>query len=142
MEVRDLRRKLPNYSRFSWKKTNGTDPASVWGIWKDVIFGVENIVSVDNLPYDIDIVDGSLIGVLASRSIWNYSDTLFLLQDNSQICCLHNFPGTLWRHLLYCVRNSSEELRTCRDIWRPAKIELEMSSQRLRITSGEHCLTN
>ena len=47
---------------------------------------VENIVRADIYFNDIDIVDGSMIGELARRSVGKHSNTVRLLRYNKHIC--------------------------------------------------------
>ena len=49
------------------------------------IAAVENIVPADVFLYDIDIVQGSMIGELARRSVGKDSNTVRLLRCNSHI---------------------------------------------------------
>ena len=51
---------------------------------------VEDIVRVDIFLYDLDLVDGSVIGELARRSVGKHSNTLRLLRYNSHICHVSN----------------------------------------------------
>ena len=67
MEMTDSGSKLPSYLIFSGKKLLGvilqTFEVFIWRILQ-----VEDIVQADNFLYHIDLVDGTKIGELATRS--------------------------------------------------------------------------
>ena len=68
------------------EKTGGTDPANFRGIRIKGIALVEDIVQADFFLYDIDIVNGSMIGDLARMSVRRDSNTVRLLRSSSYIC--------------------------------------------------------
>ena len=96
------------------------EAATFKGVCMDDIPTVEDLTSVNIFLYDIDIVDGTLVGELARRSIQKHSNTVRLLRYNSHICyianiqtlfnafrcptcdCFFNRPGNLERHLTTC----------------------------------------
>ena len=47
---------------------------------------VENLLTLNILLYDIDIVDGNIVGELARRSVQRYENTVRLLRSNNHIC--------------------------------------------------------
>ena len=47
---------------------------------------VEDLVSLNILLYDKDIVDGSIVGKLARRSMQRYKNTVRRLKYNNHIC--------------------------------------------------------
>ena len=47
---------------------------------------VEDLLTLNNLLYDIDIVDGNIVGELARRSVQKYENTVRLLRYNNHIC--------------------------------------------------------
>ena len=51
---------------------------------------VEDLLTLSTLLYDIDIVDGHIIGELARRSVQKYKDRVRLLRYNNQICYVNN----------------------------------------------------
>ena len=55
----------------------------------DILF-VEDLLTLNILLYDMDIVDGSLIGELARQSVQKYEITVRLLRYNNQICYVNN----------------------------------------------------
>ena len=83
MEMRDSRKKHPKYSIQSSKKTSGTDPASFRGVCMEDIAAVEDFVQADIFLYDIDNVDGSMLGELVRRTVGEHSEIVRLLRYNS-----------------------------------------------------------
>ena len=51
---------------------------------------VEDLLSLNIVLYDIDIVDGNIIGELARRSVQKYENTVRLLRYNNHICYVNN----------------------------------------------------
>ena len=102
------------------EKTGGTEPANIRGVCIEDIEAVEDFVQVDNFQYDIDILDASMFGELAGRSIRKYFNTVRLLRYNSHIWYVSNISvlfkayrcpscdqfnkrsGSLERHLTTC----------------------------------------
>ena len=74
-------------------KTGGTDPANYRGVCMECIAIVEDIVRADIFFYDIDFVDGSMIGELAWRSVGKHSNTVRLVRFNSHICSVSNISA-------------------------------------------------
>ena len=82
---------------------------------------LENIVQLDFFLYDIDIVDGSMIGEFSRRSVGKYSNTVPLLRYNSNICYVSSiiafFKAYLCLSYDHFIKTSHElELRlsTCK----------------------------
>ena len=73
-----------------FKKTSGTDSQNLRGVGMEDIATVENFDQADIFLYDIDIVDGPLIGELARRSVGKHSSTVRLLRYISHICHVSN----------------------------------------------------
>ena len=102
------------------QKKDGIEPASFQGVCMDDIPTVEEISGLNIFLYDVDIVEGSLVGELARRSVQKHPSTVRLLRYNSHICyvanihalfnvfrcptcdCYFNRPGNLERHLATC----------------------------------------
>ena len=78
-EMRDSRRKHPSFNLFLEKKC-GTDPANGRGVCNEDISTVEGNVRAEIFLYDIDIIDGSMIGDLARRSVGKYYNTVRLIR--------------------------------------------------------------
>ena len=55
----------------------------------DILF-VEDLLSLNIVLYDIDIVDGNIIGELAGRSVQKYEKTVRLLRNDNHICYVTN----------------------------------------------------
>ena len=86
----------------------------------DGIPSVENIVGISIFIYDIDLIDGAMVGELARRSIKKYEKNVQLIRYNSHICYVDNInalfkvfrcstcdtyfqrTGKLERHLVRC----------------------------------------
>ena len=51
----------------------------------------EDRLTLNILLYDVDIVDGNIIGELVRRSMQKYDNTVRPLRYNNQICCVSNF---------------------------------------------------
>ena len=47
---------------------------------------VEDLLTLNNLLYDIDMVDGKIVGEIARRSVQKYKNTVRLLRYNNHIC--------------------------------------------------------
>ena len=102
------------------QKKNGIEPASFQGVCMDDIPTVEEMTGINVFLYDVDIVEGSLVGELARRCVQKQPNTVRLLRYNSHICyvanihalfnafrcpscdCYFNRPGNLERHLTTC----------------------------------------
>ena len=86
----------------------------------DDIPSVEDIVSINIFIYDIDLIDGAMVGELARRSIKTYEKNVQLIRYNSHICYVDKInelfkafrcptcdkyfqkTGNLERHLVSC----------------------------------------
>ena len=51
---------------------------------------VEDLLTLNILLYDIDIVDGNIVGEIARRSVKKYEKTVRLLRYNNHICYVNN----------------------------------------------------
>ena len=51
---------------------------------------VEDLLTLNNLLYDIDIMDGNSIRELARRSVQKCENTVRLLRYNNHICYVNN----------------------------------------------------
>ena len=54
------------------------------------ILNIEDLLTVNILPYDIDIVNGNMIGELARRSVQKYENTVRLRRCKNHICYVNN----------------------------------------------------
>ena len=107
---------------FNFFLINSTNPASskFQGVCVDDIPSVEDIVGINIFTYDINLIDGAMVGELARQSIKKYEKSVQLIHYNSHICyvvnidalfkafhcpiCDKNFQktGNLERHLVRC----------------------------------------
>ena len=96
------------------------DPSKFQGVCMDDIPSVEDIVGINIFLYDIDLIDGAMVGELARRSIKKYEKNVQLIRYNSHFCHVDNinalfkafrcptcdtyFPktGNVERHLVSC----------------------------------------
>ena len=96
------------------------DPSKFQGVCMDDIPSVEDIVTINIFIYDIDFIDGAMVGELARRSIKKYEKSVQLIRYNSHICYVDNFhalskafrcstcdtyfqkTGNMERHLVRC----------------------------------------
>ena len=51
---------------------------------------VEDLLALNILLYDVDIVDGNIVGELARRCVQKYENTVRLLRYNNHICYVNN----------------------------------------------------
>ena len=54
---------------------------------------VEDLLNLNIVLYDIDIVDGNIMGELARRSVQKYENTVRLLRYNNHICYVNNIKA-------------------------------------------------
>ena len=71
-------------------KMDGLSPNQFKGVHMNDIPIVEDLLALNILLYDIDIVDGNIIGELARRSVQKYDNTVRLLRYSNHICYLSN----------------------------------------------------
>ena len=101
---------------------NSTNPdaSKFQGVCMNDIPSVEDIVGINIFIYDIDLIDGAMVGELARRSIKEYEKNVQLIGYNSHICYVDNIhalfkafrcptcdkyfqkTGKLERHLVRC----------------------------------------
>ena len=72
------------------KKKDGLRPNQFQGVHMNDIPTIEDLLTPNILLYDIDIVDGNIIGELARRSVQKYEKTVRLLRYNNHICYMSN----------------------------------------------------
>ena len=107
------------FNLFLVNSTN-PDPSKFQGVCMDDIPSVEDIVGINIFIYDIDLIDGAMVGELARRSIKKYEKNVQLMRYNSHICYVDNInalfkafrcptcdkyfqkTGKLERHLVSC----------------------------------------
>ena len=72
------------------KKMDGLSTNQFQGVHLNDIPTVEGLLTLNILLYDIDIVDGNIIGELVRRSVQKYEITVRLLRYNNHICYVDN----------------------------------------------------
>ena len=71
-------------------KMDGLSADQFQGVHMNDIPIVEDLLTLNHLLYDIDFVDGNIIGELARRSVQKYENTVRLLRYNNQIRYVNN----------------------------------------------------
>ena len=66
------------------------DPSKFQGVCIDDIPYVEDILAINIFTYDIDLIEGAMVGELARRSIKKYEKNVQLIRYNSHICYVDN----------------------------------------------------
>ena len=66
------------------------DPSKFQGVHMTDIPKVEDLMQLNIFLYDIDFVDGELVGELCRRSIQKYEKSVKLLRYNNHICYVNN----------------------------------------------------
>ena len=107
------------FNLFLINSTN-PDPSKFQGVCIDDIPSVEDKAGINISIYDIDLIDGAMVGELARRSIKKYEKNVQLIRYNSHICYVDNInallmafrcptgetyfqkTGNLERHLVRC----------------------------------------
>ena len=77
------------FNLFLVNSTN-PDPSKFQGVCMDDIPSVEDIVAINIFIYDIDFIDGAMVGELARPSIKKYEKNVQLIRYNSHICYVDN----------------------------------------------------
>ena len=77
------------FNLFLINSTN-PDPFMFQGVCMDDILSVEDIVGINTFIYDIDLIDGAMVGELARRSIKRYEQNVQLILYNSHTCYVNN----------------------------------------------------
>ena len=71
-------------------KMDGLSPNQFQGVHMNDISTVEDLLTLNILLYDIDLVDGNLVGEVARRSVQKYENTVRLPRYNNHICYVNN----------------------------------------------------
>ena len=71
-------------------KTDGLSADQFQGVHMNDILFVEDVLTLNIVLYDIDILDGNIVGELARRSVQKYENTVRLLRYNNHICFVNN----------------------------------------------------
>ena len=115
-----LEEEISKVFNFFLNSCGEADPSKFQGVHMTDIPKVEEMLQLNIFLYDIDFVDGELIGQLARRSIQKFEKSVKLLRYNNHICyvsdmnsCFKSFrcstcdtifskTGNLERHLIKC----------------------------------------
>ena len=71
-------------------KVDGLTADQFQGVHMNDIPIVEDLLTLNILLYDVDIVDGNIVGELGRRSVHKYENTVRLLRYNNHICYVNN----------------------------------------------------
>ena len=74
-------------------KMDGLSADQFQGVHMNHIPFIEDVLTLNIVLYDIDIVDGNIIGELARRSVQKYENTVRLLGYNNHICYVNNIDA-------------------------------------------------
>ena len=77
------------FNLFPFNSTN-PDPSNFQGVCMDDIPSVEDIVGINIFIYDIDLIDGAMVGELARRNIKKYEKNIQMIRYNSHVCYVDN----------------------------------------------------
>ena len=115
-----LEEETSNFFNLFLNNKEEKDPLKFQGVHMTDIPKVQEMLQLNIFLYDIDFVDGELIGELARRSFQKFEESVKLLRYNNHICYINNinalfkafrcitcdtfFPktGNLERHLVTC----------------------------------------
>ena len=82
------------FNLFLVNSTN-PDPSKFQGVCMDDIPSVEDIVGINIFIYDIDLIDGAMVGEHARRRIKKYEKNVQLTRNKSHICYVDNINALL-----------------------------------------------
>ena len=71
-------------------KMDGLSPNQFQGVHMNDIPIVEDLLTLNILLYDVNIVDGNIVGELVRRSVQKYENTVQLLRYTNHICYVSN----------------------------------------------------
>ena len=91
-------------------KIVGLSPIQFQGVDMNDIPTVDDLVTLNILVYDIDILDGNIVGELAKRSVQKYENTVRLIRYNNQKCYVNNINAVF--HSFRCPNCDSFFNRT------------------------------
>ena len=92
-------------------KMDGLNPNQFQGVRMDDIPTVEDLLTLNNVLFDVVIVDGNIIGELAGRSVQKYKNTMQLLRCNTHICYVNNINAVF--QSFRCPNCETSFNRTC-----------------------------
>ena len=77
---------------------------------------VEDRLTLNNLPFNKDFVDGKIVGELAGRNVQKYGKTMRLLRYNNHICYMSNKNAVFQSFCCPDFDSFPTEHSTCSDI--------------------------
>ena len=92
---------------------------------------VEDLLQINIFLYDIDFVDGELIGELCRTSIQKYENSVKLLRYNNHICNVNNINSLFEAFRCTSCDTFSQRRGTWSDIWLLVVIVLNIFTQRM-----------
>ena len=90
MVTKNWRRRLEKLLTFLLNNSEEGDVQKFQGVHLNDIPKVEDLLQLNIFLYDIDFVDGELIGELARRSIQKFERSVKLVRYNNHICYVNN----------------------------------------------------
>ena len=101
-------------------KMDGLSPNQFQAVHMNDILSVEDLLTLNILLYDVDIVEGNIVGELDRRSVKKYDNTVRLLRYNNHICYVNNINAIFQTYRCpYCgtffnrTFNLERHLTTC-----------------------------
>ena len=76
-------------------KMDGLSADQPQGVHMNDIHFVEDLLTLNILLYDLDIVDGNIIGELAGQSVQKHKNTVPLLRNSNHICHVNNINAVV-----------------------------------------------
>ena len=107
------------------------DVSKFQGVHLNDIPKVEDLMQLNIFLYDIDFVDGELIGVLCRRSIQKYEKSVKLLRHNNHICYVNNINALFKAFRCTTCDTFSQRRGIWKDIWLLVVIVLNIFTQRM-----------
>ena len=99
---------------------DGLSPNQSKRVHMNDILIVEDLIALNILFYDIDIVDGNIIGELSRRSVQKYDNAVRLLRYNNRLCYVSNINAVFqcfrcpnWDTFFNRTFNLERYLTTC-----------------------------
>ena len=109
----------------------GGDPSKFQGVFLTDIPKVEEMLHLNNFLFDIDFVDGELIGELCRRSVQKYEKSVKLLRYNNHICYVNNIDALFKDFRCTTCDTFSQRRGVWNDIWLLVVIALNIFTQRM-----------
>ena len=107
------------------------DPSKFQGVHMTDIPKVEDLTQLNIFLYDIDFVDGDLIGELCRRSIQKYEKSVKLLRYNNHTCYVNNINALFKAFDVLRVTHFSQRRGIWNDIWLLVVIALNIFTPRM-----------